>query len=169
MAQQATDAAYAFYHRPQYDYPDQGAYLDYGRKDIYQHNYAGWLGTMGYQGALVLEDIESEDYNTYLSYIPSEADAYFLSRERGGIDQYDFNISFNINDRFYFGVTLGAYDVDYNKYSLYDEKYAYTLEGDTHVYDDEVIPWRALIVYMVRVSTLNSAPFSGRLKILRFV
>ena len=27
MAQQATDAAYAFYHRPQYDYPDQGAYL----------------------------------------------------------------------------------------------------------------------------------------------
>ena len=58
MAQQATDAAYAFYHRPQYDYPDQGAYLDYGRKDIYQHNYAGWLGTMGYQGALVLEDIE---------------------------------------------------------------------------------------------------------------
>lgn len=137
MAQQATDAAYAFYHRPQYDYPDQGAYLDYGRKDIYQHNYAGWLGTMGYQGALVLEDIESEDYNTYLPYIPSEADAYFLSRERGGIDQYDFNISFNINDRFYFGVTLGAYDVDYNKYSLYDEKYAYTLEGDTHVYDDE--------------------------------
>lgn len=72
MAQQATDAAYAFYHRPQYDYPDQGAYLDYGRKDIYQHNYAGWLGTMGYQGALVLEDIESEDYNTYLPYIPSK-------------------------------------------------------------------------------------------------
>ena len=137
MAQQATDAAYAFYHRPQYDYPDQGDYLDYGRKDIYQHNYAGWLGTMGYQGALVLEDIESEDYNTYLPYIPSEADAYFLSRERGGVDQYDFNVSFNVNDRFYFGVTLGAYDVDYNKYSLYDEMYAYTLEGDTHVYDDE--------------------------------
>ena len=94
-------------------------------------------GDYGYQGALVLEDIESEDYNTYPPYIPSEADAYFLSRERGGVDQYDFNISFNINDRFYFGVTLGAYDVDYNKYSLYDEKYAYTLEGDTHVYDDE--------------------------------
>lgn len=41
--------------------------MDYGRKDIYQHNYAGWLGTMGYQGALVLEDIESEDYNTLIS------------------------------------------------------------------------------------------------------
>ena len=90
MAQQATDAAYAFYHRPQYDYPDQGAYLDYGRKDIYQHNYAGWLGTMGYQGALVLEDIESEDYNTYPPYIPSEADAYFLSRERGGVDPVSY-------------------------------------------------------------------------------
>ena len=95
----------------------------------------GW-GTMGYQGALVLEDIESEDYNTYLPYIPSEADAYFLSRERGGIDQYDFNISFNINDRFYFGVTLGAYDVDYNKYSLYDEMYAYKWEGDGQIYEE---------------------------------
>ena len=33
------------------------------------------------------------------------------SEERGGIDQYDFNISFNINDRVYLGVTVGAYAI----------------------------------------------------------
>ena len=31
----------------------------------------------------------------------------FRSEERGGIEQYDFNISFNINDRVYLGVTVG--------------------------------------------------------------
>lgn len=51
------------------------------------------------------------------------ADAVFRSKERGGIDQFDFNVAFNFNDRFYLGVTVGAYTVDYNKYSFYDEDY----------------------------------------------
>ena len=47
----------------------------------------------------------------------------FRSEERGGIEQYDFNISFNINDRVYLGVTVGAYAIDYNKYTFYSEDY----------------------------------------------
>ena len=47
----------------------------------------------------------------------------FRSEERGGIDAYDFNVSFNFNDRVYLGLTVGAYDVDYSKYSSYDESY----------------------------------------------
>lgn len=131
MAQQATDAQDYVYH----NYNQQR--LNWESNDIYRDSEAGWLGAVGYQGSLLFENRQTGSPDSYDPYIPSEADAYFLSRERGGVDQYDFNISFNINDRFYFGVTLGAYDVDYNKYSLYDEKYAYTLEGDTHVYDDE--------------------------------
>ena len=46
-----------------------------------------------------------------------------VPEERGGIDQYDFNISFNINDRVYLGVTVGAYAIDYSKYTFYDENY----------------------------------------------
>lgn len=49
--------------------------------------------------------------------------ANFHSQERGGIDQYDFNVAFNFNDRFYFGLTLGAYAVDYSKYTYYSEAY----------------------------------------------
>ena len=130
MAQQATDAQDYVYH----NYNQQR--LNWESNDIYRDNDAGWLGAVGYQGSLFSVNSEAGSPDFYTPYIPSEADAYFLSRERGGIDQYDFNISFNINDRFYFGVTLGAYDVDYNKYSLHDEMYAYKWEGDGQIYEE---------------------------------
>ena len=114
MAQQGTDAQEYVYNRYE-------EHLNFGSKDIYSDNDAGWLGVLGWQGGLTEEDSETLPYNTYIPLIPGETDAYFLSRERGGIDQYDFNVAFNFNDRFYLGVTLGAYNVDYNKYSLYNE------------------------------------------------
>ena len=51
------------------------------------------------------------------------ADAKFRSEERGGIDRFDFNVAFNFNDRIYFGLTVGAYALDYSKYCIYDENY----------------------------------------------
>ena len=45
----------------------------------------------------------------------------FYSEEKGGISQYDFNISFNIEDRIYVGATMGVYDVNYDRYSSYTE------------------------------------------------
>lgn len=116
MAQQATDAAYEVYRQ-------YGEYIDFAHDNIFDDNAVGWLGALGFNGALLSEDIESFDYNVYDPIVPSEVDGYFRSRERGGIDQYDFNVAFNISDRFYFGLTIGAYDVDYNKYTLYDELY----------------------------------------------
>ena len=62
----------------------------------------------------------------------------FYSRETGGINQYDFSVAFNIEDRFYIGATLGVYDLKYNRYTSYmeylndDEGYengGYTLEN----------------------------------------
>lgn len=55
--------------------------------------------------------------------IGSNGYADYRSTERGGIDQYDFNISFNINDRVYLGFTVGAYAIDYSKYTYYAEDY----------------------------------------------
>ena len=39
----------------------------------------------------------------------------YYSEEKGGISQYDFNLAFNVEDRFYFGFTLGLYDLSYNR------------------------------------------------------
>lgn len=127
MARQADNVSYEMYN----GYNREK--VDYYRNDIFNNNMVGWLGIMGVQGKLVNQEVYENDYDGYLPVVPAEADGYFLSRERGGIDQYDFNVAFNVNDRFYFGVTLGAYDVDYNKYSLYDEDYGngewYSLES----------------------------------------
>lgn len=46
----------------------------------------------------------------------------FYSTEKGGINQYDFNVAFNIEDRFYIGATLGIYDLNYDRYSTYTEE-----------------------------------------------
>lgn len=116
MAQQADDVSHELYN----SYNEK---VDFDRKDIFEDNLVGWLGAMGVRGNLVNREIYENDYDGYSPVVPDEVDGYFLSRERGGIDQYDFNIAFNVNDRFYLGVTLGAYDVDYHKYSYYDEDY----------------------------------------------
>jgi opacity protein-like surface antigen len=89
--------------------------------DIFEDAEAGWLGALGVQSGYVHN-------RNFGSYVPSEVDGFFISRERGGVDQYDFNMSMNFNDRVYLGLTLNAYDVNYDKYALWDERYA-TGEG----------------------------------------
>ena len=50
------------------------------------------------------------------------ATGYDFGRSTTGyIGQYDFNVSGNSNDRFYWGFTVGIYDVHYNGSSLYSE------------------------------------------------
>ena len=51
-----------------------------------------------------------------------DANAYSFDRaHRGWIGDYDFNVSGNVNDRFYWGVTVGIKDVNYKGYSEYAE------------------------------------------------
>lgn len=109
----------------------------------------GWLSALGYKGFLINPRVTASDTgypymdkdnnqlkdkdgnplfleDSYISVIDNATYPYlreFRSRETGGIDQYDFNIAFNFNDRIYLGLTIGAYDVDYNKYTLYDEDF----------------------------------------------
>lgn len=115
----------------------------------FDNNEIGWLSAVGYEGFIIspslttsqtdfpYKDKDGEpilddqgrplffDYNYYNTIVPDGVSPYarFRSEERGGIDQYDFNVAFNFNDRFYLGLTIGAYSVDYNKYTSYDEDY----------------------------------------------
>ena len=61
----------------------------------------------------------------YYNGIPMGWDGYsnnFYSQETGGINQYDFNVAFNIEDRVYVGATLGIYDVNYDRFTSYTEE-----------------------------------------------
>lgn len=79
----------------------------------------GWLSAIGYKGYVI---DPADDKGNYVGMY-NNADASFRSEERGGVDQYDFNLSFNLSDRIYLGVTIGAYSVNYNKYTYYGENY----------------------------------------------
>ena len=111
----------------------------------YMDDNIGWLSILGYDGWVISDltstntghpaldadnnqmyDVEGNPlYVTPGEYVGmyDNGNGRFRSEERGGIDQYDFNVSFNINDRVYLGLTVGAYAVDYNKYTFYDEDY----------------------------------------------
>lgn len=105
----------------------------------------GWLSVLGYDGWLITDITTDKTGTPYLDEdgnqindvngnplyrtpgvyygLYDNGNASYRSEQRGGIEQYDFNISFNIKDRVYLGLTLGAYSVDYNKYTTYGESY----------------------------------------------
>lgn len=72
-----------------------------------------------YYNALMSEtDAETENTNFYYN----NANGYSFNRANTGyIGEYDFNISGNINDRIYLGLTFGIHDVHYKGYGEYAE------------------------------------------------
>ena len=61
------------------------------------------------------------DNNAQMFY--NAADYYMFDRsQRGWISDFDFNVSGNQGDRFYWGVTVGIHDVNYKGYSIYTER-----------------------------------------------
>ena len=106
-----------------YDLQDLGG----ENKDIFAHPAVGWLAALGYEGLLM--DPIAGGYGTFWDDAPISS---FYSKEWGGINQYDFNISLNLIDRIYLGLSIGAYDLNYKKYSIYGEHLFYpdALESD---------------------------------------
>ena len=47
-----------------------------------------------------------------------------LRQQRGYIGKYDLNVSGNIKDKVYLGLTIGIHDVHYNAYSEYEEVFS---------------------------------------------
>ena len=100
--------------------------------NFYKEDWVGWLTLMGAQGLLIDasaldEELASEGKNYYPSF-----DNNYSEVVTGGIDAYDFNISFNFADAVYLGATLTKYDVDRKVESTYSEIFAdgnYTLQN----------------------------------------
>ena len=74
---------------------------------------------LDYLNANVLAD---DDVDYGWMYNGMNGDAYNFDRaHRGWINEFDFTLSGNSNDRVYWGVTAGIYDVKYKGYSEYTE------------------------------------------------
>lgn len=111
-----------------------GSALDL-RPDMGGEEYTTPLAVVGYDTQMIVpldadgNQIEN-DASAPSNYAPSYADKYNYRRAQwGGIQEYDFNISFNHNDQIYGGLTFGVYDVKMNTLTQYDER----------LYADEVV------------------------------
>lgn len=91
-----------------------------------------WLGILGYDSYLVnpwYKDGKLGGFDPYYMQ-GDETDAVYRARERGGLNEFDFNLAFNLYDRVYFGATVGVYYLDYTRNSNYSEDYFYQDNGE---------------------------------------
>lgn len=94
--------------------------------NAFENDEIGWLSAIGYYGAVIDPVGENEEYIGMYDQGLGKLDV----EERGGLDEYSFNLGLNFNDRVYLGFTLGINDMKYRKYTYYVEDYPGTqLEG----------------------------------------
>ena len=84
------------------------------------------LTVAGYQTYLYnkLGTTDDKGYDQYSIY--NATGNSYRKWTTGGVQQYDFNLSTNISDRYFFGLTIGVYNVDIDSYSQYSEDLAFT-------------------------------------------
>ncbi|MDR0745099.1 MAG: TonB-dependent receptor [Mediterranea sp.] len=87
--------------------------------NLLEDGNVGWLAALGWMGWLYNP---VENASGYIGHLPRTY-SQFYSKESGGIDEFNFNMSLNISERVYLGFTVGLYEINYKKYSIYDESY----------------------------------------------
>ena len=106
--------------------------------NAYSNQYLPWLGIMGYNSYLIDPIYNANGQLTGSSsffHAGAEVAGVYQATERGGLTEFDFNVSFTVNARFYVGAPPGAYSVDYTRRSTYDESF---------FYQDHTGEWREL-------------------------
>ena len=103
----------------------------YGKDGVYYDKDNGaWISNSNafsevdylYYNILLHQASENSDGTTSDKFFYNDANGYRFNRANTGyIGEYDFNISGNSNDRFYWGLTFGIHDVHYKGESTYTE------------------------------------------------
>jgi hypothetical protein len=80
---------------------------------------------LGYQ-SFIFDAVDPDDFNStdYISNIDPNTNAFrqnYFIEESGYNGKFGFNASVELNKRFYFGLNLNAYFVEYNRFTSFDE------------------------------------------------
>ncbi|MBP3213504.1 MAG: hypothetical protein J6M19_01500 [Bacteroidaceae bacterium] len=87
-----------------------------------ENDYWGTLADMSASRKDVHGGILNETKESGRDYEGVGADrAYYERATYGANIQADLNVSFNVSDQFFFGASLGVYDIDYERESFYQE------------------------------------------------
>lgn len=79
-----------------------------------------WLSVLAYNTNLI-NNGTSTHFNGLYQYNTTQGSSSLVQYTAGGIDEYDFNISGNLSDNFYWGVTLNLTSISYRMESYYGE------------------------------------------------
>lgn len=130
---------------------------------VYEPTFAGSYPAYYSQSDELYNQAVNFDYTdgNYYSYA---ADAFTFKRANTGyIGEYDFNVSGNINDRIYLGVTIGIRDVHYKAYTSYTEglvNSSGTSLGDVTLTDERKITGTGLDIKAgIIVRPIADSPF----------
>lgn len=100
------------------------------------------LSDLAYQSYLLEPFDYNDNYVTDPKAVIAGYDTYGANRynyhraQWGGVEDYEFNLSMNINDRVYLGAGMGVYNVDTHSATIYDEELVLA-DGSTGVYTVE--------------------------------
>ena len=87
--------------------------------NAFNNDEIGWLSAIGYYGFVIDPAGANEEYIGMYD----QGNGLLEVEQRGHLDEYSFNLAFNINDRVYLGLTLGGHDLNFKKYTYYEETY----------------------------------------------
>ena len=104
--------------------------------NAFNNDEIGWLSAIGYYGGV----IEPAGYNEEYIGMYDQGNGLLEVEQRGHLDQYSFNMAFNINDRVYLGLTMGGYDLNFKKYTYYVETYP-----DTNSEGYDLSSWNRIV------------------------
>ncbi len=97
--------------------------------DLAAPAYDAKTGELVQEGIIL--DLYDKDSGKFLRYDGEPAkEANYRRHTYGSTSQADFNISFNVSDQYFFGLTIGSYDMNSKRESNY-----YEMGADNHFYD----------------------------------
>ena len=130
---------------------------------VYEPTFSGSYPAYYSQSDELYNQAVNFDYTDGNYYSYAAEDFTFKRANTGYIGEYDFNISGNINDRVYLGITFGIRDVHYKAYTRYTESLVNTSGtalGDVTLSDERKITGTGFDVKAgIIVRPLEDSPF----------
>lgn len=81
-----------------------------------------WLPTLAYNTNLIHSIGNGNSYSGIFMPGKTTGSAHLVNYTAGTLDEYDFNISGNVNDNFYWGLTLNVTSLEYTVESFFSEE-----------------------------------------------
>lgn len=94
-----------------------------------------WLSILAYNSFMINDIPGSNNQYQGLYQNGTVGDALYDVRERGYVDEYNFDIAGNVNDVVYWGIGFGVTDINYTREAYYSESMS-----DARVYDGDNRP-----------------------------